>query len=270
MYKMIMFLALVCLLLESGCDAKKRKSKDQCSISADQYAPVGKLKSFGSSYARGQHYRYVDALGTAKLEQITIDENCNIQGTATLVDVTIGGKLSILGKVKKMQNVRIGADCNLQGTMMLDTVEVAGDVWLLGTAKITELQAERAVEFFGTTNMVKSKIAGALTVHGNIATQSCFLNDISIFVNADDAELFFTNSTIGAVVVKKSHKAKMHWLLRVLTWFGHNEAKEARIVLDGTTVLGDIKFENLMGTVVLKNGAQINGQVIGGTVQLLN
>jgi len=42
--------------------------------------------------------------------------------------------------------------------------------------------------------------------------------------------------------------------------------RQAWVVLDGTIVHGDIEFKDLQGTVVLRNNAQVTGNVLGGVI----
>jgi hypothetical protein len=278
----MLFLALLCIPLV-GCNgsnkkevnkkevrlARKAERKAKKAQRRAHLAAAGnndKLNTLGSVRAVNTTYVSVDVLGDAELDGVKIAEKCKVLGKAHFNDVTIGGDFKVLGKCKQLNRVQVNGDCSLQGKMTLDDVKVMGSWSILGDAKMQNVRAAKGLDVLGSVTVSnKSNIQGLCSVQGDFKSADSTFEGVQFTAEKNNNRILFKDSMLESLTVRAGKAAS--WKLWIFEFTINTNAKEAIVELDGSRVAGDITFKGIPGIVILKNGARLAGQVIGGTVQ---
>ncbi len=261
MNKLITVALVASLAFAAGCrgiKAKNKKNKQQ----VGQVQGKSGLKSYGGLTASGVTVDFVHASGSLDLEHATVHGDCKTRGSGTLKQVTISG------------------DCCASGSVVLADVTVGSLLRTRGSCSATKLQAKEAT-FSGSADVRDSSCqkitaAGSLKMtntsaddissSGSFKAADCTCKIIALKPNSSKTKLVLTKSTATDITVEPGSGSNGFSI--DLFGFHYSSSsgacEEATLVLDGSRVSGDITFKDIKGTVVLCNGAQVVGQVIGG------
>jgi len=184
----------------------------------------------------------VDVGGTARLDDVRVLGDCCVAGDAHLAMVTVGGKLRCKGacQAKTLQAHEVA----LAGASTLDSMTAAGDLEVRGDATITN-----------------STVRGTTNVFGQLNATDCALAKVVVAVDKD-LKITLTRSTADNMVVKNQTGFSAFGVQ-----LGSPVNAIASVVLDGTTIQGDVEFKDVVGTVELRNNAQVRGNVLGGIIK---
>ncbi len=164
-------------------------------------------------------------------------------GSATLHNVSIEGKATIAGSLKATE----GAFGSLfaSGATTLDSITI-NDYAHVNGALIASSVSCGSLAAYGSATLSSVKVKGNTTVVGRFKATDSVFDSLTAWRGS---HIVLTNSTALSIKVTKSQTDKVH-----------------PIELDGSTVTGTIEFEAKDGVVILRNGAQVTGEVIGGSI----
>jgi len=211
------------------------------------YEAKKSLKSVGDLSVAHSTVSRVDAAGRADLHDVHVDGDCSVAGGTTLTRVTIGGTLRCAGSCAA-RDVR------------------AHSINLAGSADLRQVVSDKGMSVRGDMTIADSTIHGQTNVRGGVlrADNTAFADVVATVDKERDGkpvEFKLTQSTLDSLTIKNGASVS------VLGMQVNKPAKrQAWVVLDGTIVHGDIEFKDLQGTVVLRNNAQVTGNVLGGVI----
>ncbi len=198
--------------------------------------------------------------GDATFDQVTITGSVRTAGDARIVNSKIVGKCVTSGDAC-IDTTTVGSNCMTSGDASLKNVTVAGNVTASGQIVLRDCQLQQAVAVSGSASMVNTKISGDVSLTGKLAQfEHCSCKALTLCPRNNSKTLFKSSSLANITV----HNHGSSWTFCGFTFKSDNRCKRATIELDATTIYGDVLFKELTGTVVLRNGAQVTGQVIGG------
>ena len=296
MNKLIAVALVASLAFAAGCRGIKAKKNKKNKQRVEHVDGKSGLKSYGGVTASGVTVDFVQASGGLDLEnatvrgdcssrgggrlkQVTIDGDCSMSGSGKLTDVTIHGSCTTRGS-GSLKQVKVGGDCSTSGSARLTDVTVGNLLITRGSCSATKLKAKDAT-FTGSANVSDGSFE-TITARGSFKMTNTSANDIvssGSFKAADSTckaialkphtsktDLVLFKSTATDIIIEQGAGSN-GFSINIFGFHyssGSDTCEEATLVLDGSTVSGDITFKNIKGTVVLRNGAQVVGQVIGG------
>ncbi len=164
-------------------------------------------------------------------------------GSATLDNIHVKGKATIAGALKATQGTFGSLLAN--GATTLDTITINNHAHINGSLKSTK-------GTYGSLSVYGGATLSSITVTGDTTSAGAFRATDSTFSAisaARGSHITLTNSTASSITITKGHTDKLH-----------------PIELDASIIKGNIEFEEKDGTVILRNGAQVTGEVIGGAI----
>ncbi|MBM3893388.1 hypothetical protein FJ365_03250 [Candidatus Dependentiae bacterium] len=241
--------------------AKLEKKAAQLRQKAERYAQRAQKLKKEAEQKRGEQVLPVALV--SKEGRCSVNKMWGV-GDKYLSATDVSGSVSRIGDVH-FDDVTIGSGCSVVGDTIMDRSIVHGDVTQVGNFTARTCQLHKYVAITGCATMSDTTIAGNVSITGELLQ----------FENSSCKGLALSPPDSSSTVLKSSHleqitiKDGKRWSFCGITFTvgGSNKrCKKATIILDDTTVKGDITFEGVQGTVLLRNGGHINGQVIGGTL----
>ncbi len=211
----------------------------------------------------------------------TVLSSVHVAGSIDLLDVAIQSDCNIAGSCK-FTDVRIVSDCAIAGSAKLIKVTIGGALYVAGSCKANNLVAEnasssglavlnnvtidKALDAWGGLTITNSKIRGLTTVQaayrGSFLAEKTIFKDVVIIVDRRSGTLTMNQVTVDFISIRKNPTSGLAFFgLQII-----RPVHKATLVLDGTIVDGDIDFQSLEGTVILRNGAEVRGQIHGGVI----
>ncbi|GEM_PF-5191545 len=161
--------------------------------------------------------------------------------------------------VKKIHNQK-NVELILDGASKVDHVSVEDNVVVHGTATLNKVFVGKTLFIHGSLSATDSTMQ-RLESNGYTVLKNCQIDETIIAQGFTQ----LTDCKTATIKIKGSLRAKGSSLQSILiqkSWPGKHV-----INLTDTIVQGDVIFENIIGSVVLKGNAHILGNVIGGTVK---
>ncbi len=222
---------------------------------------VDSVKGSGDTYLHATDVRYnCSTAGDGHFLDVTIGGNCSTAGDAHFNDVTIDGNCSTAGDAS-LKNVAIHGSLKTAGDATLDTV-VADSAIHSGSVTMHNCEVRQNATMSGRAILVDTKIASDMKLSGELKQfENCSCNALQL-CPGNDSTTILKSSTVSTITVKHG----TNWSFFGININIGNNCKKATIELDGTVVTGDIIFDDLAGRVIIRNGGQIAGQVIGGDI----
>ncbi len=143
----------------------------------------------------------------------------------------------------ELEEVVVHNDLFVNGTAILYKVLVGRKLHVNGSLSASDSSME-SLESNGCTSLKNCQIDHSIIANGSAAFSDCYVSDVTI-----KGKLLAIGSQFKSICVKKA-------------WSGKHV-----IDLTDTIVQGDIVFDGVIGSVLLRGNAHINGNVIGGNVR---
>lgn len=202
----------------------------------------------------------VNGIGNTYLHATDVIHNCSTSGDAHLHDVTIAGNCSASGDAI-FKKVTVFGSLKTSGDATLDTV-VANDFIHSGLLTMHNCEVKENATISGSATLINTTFFGDISLSGELQQfESCLCKTLKL-CPPDNSTMIFKSSTLSNITVKHGK----NWSFCGLNINLGNDCKKAILELDDTIVTGNIVFDDLAGTVIIRNGGQVVGQVIGGSV----
>lgn len=206
----------------------------------------------------------VQVAGSIDLLDVTVQSDCNVAGSCKLTDVRIAGDCAVAGSAKLVK-VTVGGLLRVAGTCRANNL-VVQDASSTGLSVLNNVTVEQALEAWGGLTIMASKVHGITKVHathrGSFVAEKTTFKDVEIIVDHRSGRLTMTKVQVDFVIIYPKPRSGLRLFgLQIIP-----PVRKATLILDATIVDGDIDFQSLQGSVVLRNGAQVRGQILGGIV----
>jgi len=243
----------------AGCSEKKSIA----ALVAEKCAS-GPMRTAGSVSSSHTVLSSVNVAGSIDLLDVAVQSDCNIAGSCKLTDVRITGGGAIAGSAKFIK-VTLGGTLYVAGACKANNL-VAREASSSGLVVFNNATIDQKLEAWGGLTITNSRIHGVATVRaayrGAFFAEQTIFKDVEIVVDRRSGTLTMNKVTVDFIIIRKNPSSGF-------ALFGVQiipPVQKATIVLDATIVDGDVEFQDLQGTVILRNGAQVRGQVIRGSV----
>lgn len=143
---------------------------------------------------------------------------------------------------------QIFQDLNVSGSFHGQHIIVNEDAIISGAIEADDIKIKGNLTVNGSSILQNASIAKKTVINGVLNASNSTFTD----VQASTIEIVFKNSTVNSIIIRKPSQSEEH--------------KIQTVVLNHTTILGNITFEKAGGKVIVDNGTVIKGSIIGGTI----
>ncbi len=248
---------------KDGTMAGYSEKKSVAALVAEKCAS-GPMRTAGSVSSSHTVLSSVHVAGSIDLLDVAVQSDCNIAGSCKLTDVRITGDCAIAGSAKFIK-VTVGGRLYVAGACKANNL-TASEASSSGLVVFNNATIDQKLEAWGGLTITNSRIRGMATVRaayrGAFLAEQTIFKDVEIVVDRRSGHLTMNKVTVDFIIIRKNPSSGF-------TLFGVQiipPVQKATILLDATIVDGDVEFQDLQGTVILRNGAQVRGQVLGGVV----
>ena len=237
--------------------------KDIAALVAEKCG-AGPMRMAGSVSSSHTVLSSVHVAGSIDLLDVAVQSDCNVAGSCKFTDVRIAGDCAIAGSAKFIK-VTVAGTLHVAGACRANNFS-ARDASSSGLSVLNNATIAQTLEAWGGLTIMNSSVRGITKVHaayrGSFTAEQTTFKDIEIMVDRRSGALTMTKVHVDFVIICKNPKSGF----RIFGLQLIRPVQKTTVVLDATIVDGDIEFQELQGTVILRNGAEVRGQVLGGVV----
>ena len=239
--------------------ARLQKKAVKLQQKADEYAQ--RAQALRARVA-GKQIKPAQPAVSSCLKQRNVIDNVRGVGDKYFTTTDVRNNFTRVGNVH-LNDVTIAGNYSVVGDAILDKVTVTDSVSQVGEITMYGCQLKSSVSVTGRGVITATAIAGDMSVCGELAQFENSSCKAMTLYPSDSSTTLLKSSTVANITVKHGTSWSFFGIKFNIGNNG-NKCKKAIIELDGTTVSGDVIFDDVVGTVILRNGAQVIGQVIGG------
>ncbi len=216
----------------------------------DHVTVQGKTQVFGKCKIKNSQLNTLKVQGRTNIINTSIQGAASVQGMTEIANSQLN-KLKVQGKLRISESI-VKGKLKAQGKFQAIQTNFIGQVHTMGHFRAQDAAFQQEVHIVGNIHAYQTSFANTLTA----VTQEIILHD----------------TTTQDVYIKDSKNEIKKWgkKYKFLSFLADKQDEPQLVTLSGQTIIqGSITFENGKGMVVLGDGAQIKGEVIGGTIKQL-
>lgn len=230
-------------------------------LSINLTANAFSLTISGASDVNGEKLDELHVSGYTKAKNISVKNATTISGRAEISDSELNN-LHISGSAQII-NSQISGKASISGTLVVNHSQfLTGNISCSGMLKSSNNLYNAPIKLSGSINSYQDAFNDILNTSGRIdANNSIFNQQITV----DSQKNTWVNSQINTNIVD-TYEDNRPWIISI---FSNKSSAVPEILLNNTTVRGNIEFTKIKGVVVLIGDAKILGRIKNADIKHL-